>query len=188
VKKEDVLEWLDDVTLPIEQVNEIYNEFMDDDEVVALVAMNISRRTKVDNPEASYSETMVDLLTKLSSSSDMSVRWAVAKSPHTKHGVLEILAKDEVNLVRALVATNKNTPKECLQPFFEDEKIVRDGLSGNPNATETMLEALANDSDKMVRMRVATNPSTPKAVLEHLANDKEDDVVIVAKKALEGTL
>lgn len=188
MKKEDVLEWLDDVNLDIDQVNEIYNEFMDEDEVVSLVAMNISRRTKVDEPDLSYSQTMVDLLTKLSCHSDMGVRWAVAKSPHTKPEVLKILAKDDINLVRALVATNKNTPIECLNPFFNDEKIVRDGLSGNPNVNKEILNELAKDDDKMVRMRVASNPSTSKDILQSLTNDKEEDVSIVAKKALEGTL
>lgn len=188
MKRENALELLDDKEIDIEEVNEIYNEFMEDEEVVALVAMNLSRRTKVEEPELSYSETMVDLLTKLSIHQDMGVRWAVAKSPHTKPEVLRILAKDEVNLVRALVATNKNTPIECLEPLFNDEKIVKDGLSGNPNSSEKILQALAKDSDKMVRMRVASNPSVSKAILEELTNDKEQDVVIVAQKALAGEL
>lgn len=188
MKREDVKELLDDIEADIETVNDIYNEYMDDEEIVALVAMNLSRRTKVDQPQLSYSQTMVDLLTKLSCHQDMGVRWAVAKSPHTKPEVLKILASDEVNLVRALVATNKNTPLECLPALFDDEKIVKDGLSGNPNTAEAILEKLAKDSDKMVRMRVASNPAVTEAILKELENDTQEDVAIVAKKALAGEL
>lgn len=186
--KEEALDLLDDKKLDIKIVNSIYNEFLDDDEIVALVAMNISRKTDVDNPQKTASDTMVDLLTKLSSHSDMGVRWAVAKSPHTKAEVLQILSDDEVNLVRALVATNINTPLSCLKKLYNDEKIVKDGLTGNPNTPQEYLIEMAQDSDKMIRMRVASNPSTPKQTLQHLCDDSNEDVAIVAKKALEGTL
>ncbi|MGM0623774.1 MAG: hypothetical protein ACQESH_07100 [Campylobacterota bacterium] len=186
--KEEALELLDDKKLDIEIVNSIYNDFLEDEEVVALVAMNISRKVSVDNPQATASDTMTDLLTKLSSHEDMSVRWAVAKSPHTKPEVLQILAADSVNLVRALVATNANTPIACLDAFMEDEKIVRDGLTGNPNCPQEFLIRLSQDSDKMVKMRVASNPATPKEVLQNLAKAEDKDLCIIAQKALEGTL
>ena len=187
MNKEDALELLDDKRLEIQTVEQIYNSFQDD-EVIAMVAMNLSRRTSVDSPGESYSQTMVELLTKLSTHHDMGVRWAVAKSPHTTAEVLEVLSGDSVNLVRALVATNKNTPIECLPKLFEDEKIVKDGLTGNPNTPIEFLEVMAKDSDKMIRMRVASNPSTPKEVLESLQKDSEKDVAIVAQKALDGEL
>ncbi|MBN2722317.1 MAG: HEAT repeat domain-containing protein, partial [Campylobacterales bacterium] len=60
--------------------------------------------------------------------------------------------------------------------LFSDEKIVRDGLSGNPNTPVKLLNVLANDSDKMVRLRVAENPSTPKEVLLSMIDDEDPNV------------
>ena len=87
--------------------------------------------------------------------------------------------------MRALVATNPNTPVSCLYRFMEDEKIVREGISGNPKAPGELLEKLAQDSDKLVRLRVAENPATPKATLQKLAEDVDKDVSKAAQLRLE---
>ncbi len=181
MKKEEVLDALDNTELDMATVDEYYETFKDDTDVVAMVAMNLSRRTSVYERDREKSELMERLLVKLSDASDMGTRWAVAKNPHTPVAILEKLAKDEVNLVRALVATNPLTPQSCLVKFFSDEKIVRDGLSGNPATPEKYLKLLSADSDKMVRMRVAENPATPKEVLRKLLDDGDENV----KKAAE---
>ncbi len=89
-----------------------------------------------------------------------------------------------IHLVRALVATNPSTPSDVLEKFFSDEKIVRDGLSGNPNTPVKLLKILCDDNDKMVRMRLAENRSAPKEIIESLTGDTDPDVSKAAKANL----
>ena len=182
---EDAMEQLDRIDLPVEEVRRIFDAFKEDNQVVGMVAMNLSRRTSVYDKEAGKSDELVALLRDLSEADDMGSRWAVAKNHHTPTDVLEKLAKDKINLVRALVATNPNTPVPILNSLFSDEKIVRDGLSGNPNTPEKLLKILAGDVDKMVRLRVAENPTTSPAILKELLDDSDKDVVKAAEIKLE---
>ncbi|WP_353661612.1 hypothetical protein [Hydrogenimonas sp. SS33] len=181
MEKEEAIDRLENRNLPLEEVKAIYEAFPDDMQVVGQVAMNLSLRTSVYEPEKSAHPVMTELLVALSDAEDMGTRWAVAKNPHTPPEVLVKLAKDEVNLVRALVATNPNTPASVLQGLFGDEKIVRDGLSGNPNTPAKLLKILADDADKMVRMRVAENPACPEEVLEKLMKDGDANVAKAAE-------
>jgi hypothetical protein len=153
--------------------------------VVGQAAMNLSLRTSVYDKNQGQSEIMTELLIDMSESDDMGSRWAVAKNPHTPVSVLEKLGKDPINLVRALVATNSNTPSNVLNNFFSDEKIVRDGLSGNPNTPVKLLKILADDSDKMVRLRLAENPSATKDILTKLTTDGDPDIAKAATIHLE---
>ncbi|WP_456452524.1 hypothetical protein [Hydrogenimonas sp.] len=181
MNKEQALDALEDRTLPLEEVKAIFKAFQDDMQVAGQVAMNLSLRTSVYEPEKSAHPLMTELLVALAEVEDMGSRWAVAKNPHTPVEVLTRLSKDEVNLVRALVATNPNTPPMVLQNLFGDEKIVRDGLSGNPSTPAKFLKILADDADKMVRMRVSENPGTPVEVLEKLAKDPDPNVAKAAE-------
>jgi hypothetical protein len=180
------LELLEDKALNIETVKQIYFPLRDNKEVVAHVAMNLSLRTSVYDRQQEYSETMVELLRDLAiNEADMGARWAVAKNPHTPQDVLASLATDDVNLVRALVATNPKTPSSVLEKFFSDEKIVRDGLSGNPATPLKILKILSNDADKMVRMRLAENPAATKEILQELVNDSDANVAKAAQVNME---
>lgn len=179
-----LLEMLQDKTLDIQKVAEIYKENQHDEEVESYVAMNLSLRTSVYDKTLEKSETMVALLEQLAYSSSMEARWAVAKNPHTPTDTLMYLSKDDINLVRALVATNANTPSKILEHFFHDEKIVRDGLSGNENTPLKLLAILAKDTDKMVRLRVANNVATSTSVLKQLCEDEVESVQTAAKKNL----
>lgn len=176
MQKEQALALLEKKNLDLQKVKEIFEAFRNDMEVVGKVAMNLSLRTSVYDREKGKSPVMTELLVALSDVPDMGSRWAVAKNPHTPTHILAKLAHDEVNLVRALVATNPNTPQECLYTLFDDEKIVRDGISGNPNAPGELLDKLAKDPDKLVRLRVAENPATPRETLQKLAQDLDKDV------------
>jgi len=181
-----VIELLEDKELPIEDVKALYYPFRNHKEIVGQVAMNLSLRTSVYNREQEYSDIMVELLIDISKNSvDMGARWAVAKNPHTPVDVLSFLASDDVNLVRALVATNPSTPPEALEKFFNDEKIVRDGLSGNPNTPTKLLKILANDNDKMVRMRLAENRTAVSDVISMLLEDSDPDVAKAAEVNLK---
>lgn len=172
-----LIEALEDKTLPIEDVQTIYNAFKTDKLIVGQVAMNLSLRTSVYERDREYSPIMVELLIDISQNPvDMGARWAVAKNPHTPVEVLRHLANDTINLVRALVAANPSTPSDVLEKFFSDEKIVRDGLSGNPNTPAKLLKILCDDNDKMVRMRLAENRAAPKEVITLLLQDTDPDV------------
>jgi hypothetical protein len=174
--KDEAIDLLSNKDLDIKEVKEIYNNFKDDKEVVGQVAMNLSLKTSIYDLEKGKSETMVELLVDLSDAEDMGSRWAVAKNPHTPVEILEKLSKDRINLVRALIATNPKTPSKILAQLFSDEKIVRDGLSGNPSTPLKTLEILADDKDKMVRMRLAENPSASIEILKKLLNDDDENV------------
>jgi len=181
-----LVEFLEDKTLPIEDVRKIYDAFKDNKQLVGQVAMNLSLRTSVYERDQEYSPIMVDLLIDISKNPiDMGARWAVAKNPHTPVEVLRHLANDSINLVRALVATNPSTPSDVLEKFFSDEKIVRDGLSGNPNTSPKLLKILADDSDKMVRMRLAENRGAPLEIIKLLLKDNDIDVTKAAQANLD---
>lgn len=181
-----LVEFLEDKSLPITDVETIYNAFKNHKELVGQVAMNLSLRTSVYERDLEYSPIMVRLLIDIASNPiDMGARWAVAKNPHTPVEVLRHLANDSINLVRALVATNPSTPSDVLEKFFNDEKIVRDGLSGNPNTSPKLLKILADDNDKMVRMRLAENRAAPRDIIERLLTDHDVDVAKAAAANLE---
>jgi len=174
---EFLIEYLQDKTITIQEVKKIYFAHRNHKEIVAQVAMNLSLRTSVYDRDQEYSDTMVEILMDIAKNPiDMGARWAVAKNPHTPVEVLEFLANDSVNLVRALVATNPSTPSKVLEKFFSDEKIVRDGLSGNPNTPTKILKILSSDNDKMVRMRLAENSNAPKEILSEMLQDSDPDV------------
>jgi len=183
-----LIEFLEDKTLPIEEVRTIYNAFREDKQLVGQVAMNLSLRTSVYERDQEYSPIMVELLIDISQNPiDMGARWAVAKNPHTPVEVLRHLANDSINLVRALVATNPSTPSDVLEKFFSDEKIVRDGLSGNPNTPPKLLKILVDDNDKMVRMRLAENRAAPREIIESLLKDNDIDVTKAAQANLDAS-
>jgi hypothetical protein len=184
--KETLIELLQDKELPIEDIKTIYFSMSDDKEIVGQAAMNLSLRTSVYERENEYSATMVELLIDIAKNPvDMGARWAVAKNPHTPVEVLTFLANDTINLVRALVATNPSTPPTVLEKFFTDEKIVRDGLSGNPSTPLKLLKILVDDADKMVRMRLAENSSVNDDILKNLCKDVDVDVIKAAEVHLE---
>jgi len=185
----ELVDFLEDKTLPIEEIRKIYDAFSDNKQLVGQVAMNLSLRTSVYERDQEYSPAMVDLLIDISKNPvDMGARWAVAKNPHTPVEVLRSLANDDINLVRALVDTNPSTPTDVLEKFFNDEKIVRDGLSGNPNTSAKLLKILANDNDKMVRMRLAENRGASTEIVSILLGDSDVDVTKAARANLDARL
>ncbi len=183
---QEIISQLENKELPIQEVKALYDANKNHKVIVGQVAMNLSLRTSVYDRDQEYSEEMVALLCDIATNPvDMGARWAVAKNPHTPVEVLELLAKDEVNLVRALVATNPSTPTSVLDKFFSDEKIVKDGLSGNPNTSEKLLKILADDADKMVRLRLAENPAATTEILTKLAEDLDPNVSKAAQIHLQ---
>jgi hypothetical protein len=182
---DEAVEKLTDSNISINDVRAIFETFKDNNEIIGMVAMNVSRRCSVYDKEQGKSDEMIRLLRDLSEVSDMGSRWAVAKNHFTPVDVLDRLSSDPINLVRALVATNPNTPIPVLNKLFSDEKIVRDGLSGNPNTPVKLLNVLAGDVDKMVRLRVAENPAVSIEILTTLLDDSEPNVAKAAEVKLK---
>lgn len=185
MNRDNVIEQLENKSLPLKEVQAIFESFKADMQIVGMVAMNLSLRTSVYDRDQGADPIMTELLIALSEVEDMGSRWAVAKNPHTPQEVLEKLSRDGINLVRALVATNPNTPIDALNRLFSDEKIVRDGLSGNPNTPAKLLKVLADDVDKMVRLRVAENAASTQEVLQKLSHDNDADVAKASQLRLE---
>lgn len=148
-------------------------------------AIALSQRSKETLTEPLEHDALILILELLSTSNDMSVRWAIAKHPYTPVAILERLSSDPINLVRALVATNPKTPTAILKRLFNDEKIVRDGLSGNPSTPLKYLLILADDSDAMVRLRVLENPSSNETICQRLINDTAQNVQSAAHAKLK---
>jgi hypothetical protein len=173
---------------PIATFHNLFDSYPNEPQLHATLMITLDQRTSVYDPTVGADPLLSSLLEKLSHSTDMSVRWGVAKNSHTPVATLERLASDPVNLVRALVATNPHTPQPFLVKLFSDEKIVRDGLSGNPSTPEKYLTLLSGDTDRMVRIRIADNPATPLSLLEKLRQDSDPDVAKAAEKNSEGRI
>ena len=183
--RETTLQKISDKALPFEELALLLKSHLGNTSVEATVAMNISLRTSVYDTPCDKNDPIVEILTHLAHSTDISARWAVAKNRHTPIHILEALSFDTINLVRALVATNPNTPPAILKRLFNDEKIVRDGLSGNPATPPKYLTILADDSDAMVRLRVLENPASTKAICKKLLTDTNENVRIAAHIKLQ---
>jgi hypothetical protein len=183
--REEAIELLELPETGLDTIYILFKTFPKDMDIESNVAMALSLRTSVYDREKGKHEKMGEMLEALAESADMQARWAVAKNPHTPEAILVKMAKDPVNLVRALVANNPNTPPAILSDLFHDEKIVRDGLTGNPNTPEKLLKLFINENDRMARLRVADNSGATRAVLEALAGDADKDVRICAEKRLE---
>lgn len=171
-------------TTSLYELESLLHQFERETELESVIAIALTeRKTQLTEDERAV---MVRMMTYLSDSVDMSVRWAVARNPYTSVSILEKLSCDDVNLVRALVATNPNTPEIILLRFFSDEKIVRDGLSGNTNTPLKLFSVLADDPDENVRYRLTQNSSCPHMVLQKLALDDNEKVKHAAQHVLKG--
>ncbi|MDD3344692.1 MAG: hypothetical protein PHR87_14100, partial [Sulfurospirillaceae bacterium] len=79
----EAMEKLSNKTIDIAEVESIYSLWGESTEIQSSIAMNLSLRTSVYDRTQEKSETMLKLLEILANSAEMSVRWAVAKNPHT---------------------------------------------------------------------------------------------------------
>ena len=171
-----LIETIEQNELPYETLYPVVRHFPQSVPVAWAVFNALTKRTSVYDREMGSHPLLPEILTILSDCEDMQIRWGVAKSHHTPAAVLEKLGSDKVNLVRALVATNPGTPAPLLAKLFNDEKLVRDGLSGNPATPEKYLKLLTDDNDALVRSRVAENPAITDEMRTKLAKDDDPRV------------
>jgi two-component system response regulator len=113
------------------------------------------------------------------------VRFVLAGNPHTSAFVLEKLASDPSERVRARVAENSQTPDEVLLRLASDSHAeVRLAVTENTKAPPLVLQRLAKDPSDDVRMGIATNPHIPSDVLALLIDDENTFVAASAKDTL----
>lgn len=174
-----------DKGLPIKELKCLLELHRGNTQIEATVVNSFSVLGPSDEIPYDVKILIIEILTHLAYSTDMSIRWAVAKNKLTSISVLKILSYDKINLVRALVATNPNTPTAVLKRLFNDAKIVRDGLSGNPSTPLKYLMILTDDSDPMVRLRVLENPSSKKAIYQKLLLDSNKNIANKAHEKLQ---
>jgi len=126
-----------------------------------------------------------DLMESGQSHEEIHVRLVLAGNPHTAPFVLEKLATDSSERVRARVAENSQTPDEVLLRLASDNSTeVRLGVTENEKAPDLVLQRLAKDPSEDVRMHLATNPRIPSDILALLIDDENMFVASNAKKTL----
>jgi hypothetical protein len=119
----------------------------------------------------------IEILERLASDSNETVRTAVADNPNTPKESLERLAKDGDEFVRRSVASNPNTPKEVLRSFAKDgEVMVIAAMAENPNVPPDLLDSFASNPSETVRGAIAANFLAPPEILEIFLDDKSDYV------------
>ncbi|WP_158631880.1 hypothetical protein [Chroococcidiopsis cubana] len=115
----------------------------------------------------------------------------LAATEDTSAEILQQLSQDKDPTIRALVASNPNTPTQVLlelgiefpdeitrNPIFlletlenSDSEFVRISLARSTTTPTNTLKKLALDRSKEIRRIVAANPSTPVETLEFLLGD-----------------
>ena len=105
-------------------------------------------------------------------------RWVIANDQATPIALLERLAGDADQSIRAEVAKNQSTPIALLEQLAsdanEDVRIAVAGHQATPIAIKVqLLEDLASDSKKRIWQQVAENLATPSAILEAYLRDSE---------------
>lgn len=127
----------------------------------------------------STSPEVLERLSKFKSSDSnwaWDIRQKVAENPNTPPELLTKLSSDREGSVRIAVAKNPNTSPEILNKFSKlrgnsTYDLLRRYSGSNPNTPISTLKRLANDYDSSVRLSVASNPNTPSEVLTKLARE-----------------
>ena len=112
-------------------------------------------------------------LTQVIEGNELPAKLAIARDLQTPIEILERLAQDPNEDVRATVASNRNLPLAILLRLTEDPSSkVRSQLiyqQFNRSTPVEILAKLADDPDSNIRMNIARNTNTPPEVLARLA-------------------
>jgi len=101
----------------------------------------------------------------------------IANNPATSVEQLTILAQNQNDDVRGLVAQNPSTPENVLKSLSLDEhKYVLGGVASNPSTPVEVLFELEKNIDNYVRQSVVCNPKVPKEILVKLGKDESVEV------------
>lgn len=115
------------------------------------------------------------LLERFASNPDPRIRATVAENKHTPEQVLDTLADDKVEFVRAGVARNVKCPARLLRHFARTERnwAFRQEVAYNLGCPPDVLENLSDDVDRDVRVAVSLHPKTPEHVLRRWVSDDD---------------
>lgn len=131
-------------------------------------------RNKNDVVELSEHESFIALLT-----GDRKAKLTSALNPLTKEEVLDILAGDSDEAVRASVALNPSASVATLERLAEDPVFhVVACVATNDSAPEGLLERLSRSAEDEVRVAAASNPSCPSESMWRLSMDRSADARI----------
>ncbi len=123
------------------------------------------------------SDTPVHLLQQLASDSDEKVRAEVSENPNLPLSSLIQLTQDPSIRVRhKLVSYNQreHIPLEILELLKSDEaEEIRVLVAIHRNTTPEILRQLANDPSRNVKNKVASNANTPVEILERLWREEK---------------
>ena len=112
----------------------------------------------------------------------MTEKLCLAKDVSTPADILEALAVDADESVRASVAANEKCPVEILKKLALDPSVgVRMSVARNRSTPRLVLESLAEDSAKEVRLGVAWNPRCPYEVLKALSKQPNELLPIMER-------
>jgi len=108
---------------------------------------------------ARHPRTPVGALRNLASSSDQSIRGAVAANSGTPHATLAALARDEEADVRRVVAENDLTPAQVFEDLASDhDPRVRMAVARRADLADALLRRLLNDPDLSVQRAAGRHP------------------------------
>ena len=106
------------------------------------------------------------------------IRYDVANNKYTDASILEDLAIDESDRVRAAVARNHNTPESALCQLVYDKALYSVAQPAIQHLhTVYLLNKFAASDNDIHRFSVACNPNTPLNTLIYLAKNDEDKEV-----------
>jgi len=117
-------------------------------------------------------EARVSVLEQLAKDPDEGVRKEVVKNSSLPLNLRLQLTGDRSEGVRMELAkkqSGRQTPVEVLERLASDESQgVRALVAQNPDTPSSVFEKLANDTAREVKLKVVSNPNTPVEVLERL--------------------
>ena len=117
-------------------------------------------------------KTPIHVLQQLAKDPDETVRQVVLQNPNLPLKSLLELTQDKsvnVRLSLAYKAPRQTTPVQLLERLAQDEsEIVRARVAEHPDTPVELLVRLANDPSREVKNKLIGNPNTPVTVLMHL--------------------
>lgn len=154
----------------IAKANEFFASRLHSPYAIAQVLRNgdLASRMKI----ARDRRTPVNILEQLAKDPDESVREYLAANPNLPLTSRLELTRDPSFKVRSALArkqSNRSTPIEILESLANDESEgVRALVADNPETPAEILVQLANDSNREIKNKVVANRNTPVEVLERL--------------------
>ncbi|GGA06766.1 hypothetical protein [Okeania sp. KiyG1] len=119
-------------------------------------------------------QTPVEILEMLADDESEEVRKLVAENPDTPVETLVKLANDSSKSVKEKLVSNSKTPVEILEILADDEsEKIRQLVAKNSHTPVETLVKLANDSSKYVKQKLVSNPNTPVEILERLGLEEK---------------